>query len=52
VNFKLVRVDAKGAWFDGLSLLRDGADGMLAVVRLKNKDGSLRELSFRYKRVQ
>jgi hypothetical protein len=46
LDFKLVRIDDRGAWFDGLSLLKDGNNGMRAVVLIKGRG----ETAFEYKR--
>ena len=50
-EFRLVRADAKGAWFDGMTLLREGVDRMIATVAIKAKDGSLREGKLQYRRI-
>ena len=50
VTFKLVAVE-RGAWyFDGLTIRRDGPDGMVSAVRVGNKDGTSGEAVFRYRR--
>ena len=52
VTFPLVAVE-EGAWyFDGLTIKRDGPDGMIGAVRIGNKDGSSREAVFKYRRVK
>jgi hypothetical protein len=51
VDFKLVRVDDKGVWFDGLNMLRDGRDGMTAAVMVRDKDGKTSEVKLAYRRV-
>jgi hypothetical protein len=50
VEFPLVKVDGKTAWFDGLTY-RLNADGTLSVfVAMKRQDGSFREVSFLLKK--
>jgi len=50
VRFPLVAV-AKDAWFfDGLTIRRDGRRGMITAVQVKQKDGSVREAVFHYRR--
>ena len=51
-RFPLVAVE-DGVWyFDGLTIRRDGADGMIGAVRIDNADGTTREAVFRYRRVR
>ena len=51
-RFPLVAVEG-GAWyFDGLTIRRDGDDGMIGAVRIDNRDGTSREAVFRYRRVR
>ena len=50
-EFRLVRADEKGAWFDGMTLLRDGAGRLVATVAIKSKDGSLSEGKLQYRRI-
>jgi len=43
----------KDAWyFDGLTVRRDGPDGMVGAVRIESKDGPPREAVFKYRRVK
>ena len=50
--FPLVAVE-DGAWyFDGLTLRRDGADGLSGAVRIDEGDGTAREAVFHYRRVR
>lgn len=49
-RFPLVARDGDAFYFDGLTIRRDGTDGMLGVVRIDNKDGTSREAVFRYRR--
>jgi len=50
VRFPLVAVEP-GAWyFDGLTIRRDGEDGMIGAVRVDEPDGTAREIVFRYRR--
>ena len=51
VRFPLVAVERDAFFFDGLTIRRDGQDGMVAAVRIGNKDGTSREAVFRYRRV-
>lgn len=50
-EFRLVKIDDRGAWFDGISMLREGGGGMDIYVALKGKDGALTEGKFTYRRV-
>lgn len=51
-RFALVAVE-DGAWyFDGLTIRRDGEDGMVGAVRIDNPDGTSREAVIRYRRVR
>ena len=52
VTFPLVAVERDAWYFDGLTIRRDGADGMIGAVRIGNKDGSSREAVFKYRRVK
>lgn len=52
VRFPLVAVE-NGAWyFDGLTIRRDGPDGLVGAVVAGTADGPPRELVFRYRRVR
>jgi hypothetical protein len=52
VKFPLVAVEKDAWYFDGLTIRRDGPDGMIGAVRIANKDGTSRESVFRYRRVK
>ena len=49
-RFPLVAVEGDAWYFDGLTIRRDGADGMIGAVRIDNRDGTSREAVFRYRR--
>ena len=49
-RFLLVAVEGDAYYFDGLTIRRDGPDGMIGAVRIDNKDGTSREAVFRYRR--
>ena len=51
VRFKLVAIDKDAAYFDGLTLKRTGPDTADHVVRIKGKDGAVREAVLHYRRV-
>lgn len=52
VTFRLARLDATGAWFDGLTLRRNGPDRIEAFLALRDRStGSVREEKFVYRRV-
>ena len=50
-RFPLVAVEDGAFYFDGLTIRRDGPDGMVGAVRVATKDGSAKEYVFRYRRV-
>lgn len=50
-RFPLVAVEGDAWYFDGLTIRRDGPDGMVAAVRIGSSDGAGREAVFRYRRV-
>jgi hypothetical protein len=51
VTFKLVKHDATGAYFSGLTFKRVSADVMEGYLALRNrKDGTIREEKFTYRR--
>lgn len=50
-DFPLVAREGDAYYFDGLTIRRDGADGMIGAVRVDNADGTSREAVFRYRRV-
>lgn len=52
VKFPLVAVEKDAWYFDGLTIRRDGTDGMIGAVRIASKDGPPREAVFKYRRVR
>jgi hypothetical protein len=53
VTFRLVRQDATGAYFEGLTFRRVGADGIEGFIALRDKaSGTVREEKLTYRRVQ
>ena len=52
IRFSLVAVERDAWFFDGLTIRRDGPDGMIGAVRVDNRDGSSREVVFRYRRAR
>jgi hypothetical protein len=52
LTFPLVAVEKDAWYFDGLTVRRDGADGMIGAVRIESKDGPPREAVFKYRRVR
>lgn len=51
VNFPLVKINEKGVWFDGLTILKISSDKLMVYVRSVSGDGTSSELMFPYKRV-
>ena len=51
-RFTLVAVENDAWYFDGLTIRRDGPDGMIGAVRIDEADGSSREAVFRYRRAR
>jgi hypothetical protein len=49
-RFPLVALEDGALYFDGLTVRRDGADGLLAAVLVREDDGSVEEYVFRYRR--
>ena len=49
-RFALVATDKDVWYFDGFTMRREGADGLIITVRAKRKDGTSSELVFRYRR--
>jgi hypothetical protein len=49
-RFPLVAIENDAWYFDGLTIRRDGPDGMVGAVKVETKDGSRKEYVFRYKR--
>lgn len=52
VTFKLVKHDATGAWFSGLTFRRIDADRIDGYIALRSKDGTVREEKLAYRRVK
>jgi hypothetical protein len=52
LKFPLVAVEKDAWYFDGLTVRRDGPDGMIGAVRIDSKDGPPREAVFKYRRVK
>ena len=52
VTFKLVKHDAGGAYFSGLTFRRTGPDTMDGFLALRGRDGVVREEKFTYRRVR
>jgi len=50
VSFPLVAIEDEAAHFDGLTLRREG-DTLVSAVLVKQRDGSVQELVFRYRRI-
>jgi hypothetical protein len=50
VRFPLVAVEPDAWYFDGLTIRKEGQGGMIAAVRIGNRDGTSREAVFRYRR--
>ncbi|WP_114521112.1 DUF6265 family protein [Altererythrobacter sp. ZODW24] len=50
-SFRLVAMEPGAAFFHGLTLRKDGDDGFVAAVRMRQKDGSSSELVFRFTRI-
>lgn len=50
-SFPLIATGRDTWFFDGLTIRREGASGMVATVRVGNADGTNQELAFRYRRV-
>ena len=48
----LVAVEKDAWYFDGLTVRRDGPDGMVGAVRIDSKEGPPREAVFKYRRVK
>ena len=52
LTFPLVAVERDVWYFNGLTVRRDGPDGMIGAVRIENRDGTSREAVFKYRRVK
>ena len=50
VSFPLVAIEPEAAYFDGLTLRREG-DTLISAVLVRQRDGSVQEYVFRYRRV-
>jgi hypothetical protein len=50
VTFKLVEVEPRAVHFNGLSFYRDGDDELRIYLRLRDKDGKVREEVFKMRR--
>ena len=50
VAFPLVAIEGEALYFDGLTLRRDGQDGLISAVQVRRSDGSTAEYVFRYRR--
>jgi hypothetical protein len=51
-RFPLVAAAEGALYFDGLTIRRDGEDGMIGAVRIDDRDGTSREAVFHYRRVR
>ena len=51
-RFPLVAVENDAWYFDGLTIRRDGPDGMIGAVRIEERDGTTREAVFHYRRAR
>ena len=51
-SFALVAREGDAWYFDGLTVRRDGADGMIGAVKVRMKDGTEREFVIRYRRAR
>ena len=52
VRFPLVAVEKDAWYFEGLTIRREGPDGMVAAVRVGHDDGTSEEVVFRYRRAR
>jgi len=50
VSFPLIAIEGDAAYFDGLTIRREGETGLVTAVTIKRKDGSMAELVFRYEK--
>jgi hypothetical protein len=46
IEFRLIKIAGKTAWFDGLTYRLDEEGRLSAMVVMKKKDGSVSELAF------
>lgn len=51
-SFPLVAVERDAWYFNGLTIRRDGPNGMVGAVKVSSPDGGAREYVFRYKRAR
>jgi hypothetical protein len=51
-SFPLVSREGDAWYFDGLTVRRDGPDGMIGAVNVRMKDGTEREYVIRYRRAR
>lgn len=51
VSFPLVRITPTEAYFEGMTIRRQGPDGLQIQLAMHQEDGSAREEEFRYRRV-
>ncbi|WP_188053963.1 hypothetical protein [Sphingosinithalassobacter sp. CS137] len=51
-QFRLVAIEQDAAYFDGLTLAREGEDGLVVTVRIAREDGTSFEAPFRYRRAR
>ncbi|MDX2152471.1 MAG: DUF6265 family protein [Bryobacteraceae bacterium] len=49
-EFTLVAAEKDAWYFDGLTIRRNGKDGLVTAVRIGNKDGTTQEAVFHYRR--
>ena len=52
VAFPLVAIEGEALYFDGLTVRKDGADGLISAVQVEQSDGTTAEYVFRYRRVR
>jgi hypothetical protein len=52
VTFRLIKVEGKTAWFDGLTYALDDDDVLHSYVAIKQKDGQMHEGEFRFTRAE
>ena len=51
VEFRLVAIASDRVFFDGMTLVREGTDGLISIIRIDQGDGKSFEATFRYRRV-
>jgi hypothetical protein len=52
VSFRLVKKEGKRVYFEGLTIERQGKNGVIIYVATGNKDGKVEEAIFQHKRVK